>query len=144
MKTNIHPHYRTVVFHDTSANEYFKVGSTIKTEREIELDGETYPYVTIDVSSASHPYYTGRQKTITTEGSAARFQQRLAVDDLLRQPGGETLHHRIAVLVAVIQLYAASGDRAQQQDGGEDQRQTLAQAQPSIHGAGSGLSVANL
>lgn len=76
MKADIHPHYRTVVFHDTSANEYFKVGSTIKTEREIELDGETYPYVTIDVSSASHPYYTGRQKTITTESSAARFQQR--------------------------------------------------------------------
>lgn len=51
MKPNIHPHYRTVVFHDTSANEFFKVGSTIRTEREIELDGETYPYVTLDVSS---------------------------------------------------------------------------------------------
>ena len=49
MKANIHPHYRTVVFHDTSVNEYFKVGSTIKTEREIELDGVTYPYVTLDV-----------------------------------------------------------------------------------------------
>ena len=54
MKPNIHPHYRTVVFHDTSANEYFKVGSTIRTEREIELEGETYPYVTLDVSSKSH------------------------------------------------------------------------------------------
>ena len=43
MKPNIHPHYRTVVFHDTSANEFFKVGSTIRTEREIELDGGTYP-----------------------------------------------------------------------------------------------------
>lgn len=40
MKPDIHPAYRTVVFHDTSANEYFKVGSTIKTDREIELDGE--------------------------------------------------------------------------------------------------------
>ena len=78
MKADIHPHYRTVVFHDTSANEYFKVGSTIKTEREIELDGVTYPYVTIDVSSASHPFYTGRQKTLSTEGSAARFRQRYA------------------------------------------------------------------
>lgn len=62
MKAHIHPPYRTVVFHDTSANEYFKVGSTIRTERVIELDGETYPYVTIDVSSKSHPYYTGKQK----------------------------------------------------------------------------------
>ncbi|MGM5313723.1 50S ribosomal protein L31, partial [Salmonella enterica] len=57
MKPDIHPVYRTVVFHDTSANEYVKVGSTIKTEREIELDGVTYPYVTIDVSSKSHPFY---------------------------------------------------------------------------------------
>ncbi|CAM6371292.1 Large ribosomal subunit protein bL31B-1 [Escherichia coli] len=51
MKPNIHPEYRTVVFHDTSVDEYFKIGSTIKTDREIELDGVTYPYVTIDVSS---------------------------------------------------------------------------------------------
>ena len=76
MKAHIHPPYRTVVFHDTSANEYFKVGSTIKTDREIELEGVTYPYVTIDVSSVSHPYYTGKQKVVGNEGSAARFQQR--------------------------------------------------------------------
>lgn len=76
MKPDIHPVYRTVVFHDTSANEYVKVGSTIKTEREIELDGVTYPYVTIDVSSKSHPFYTGKQKTFDNEGRAARFQKR--------------------------------------------------------------------
>ena len=75
MKAHIHPPYRTVVFHDTSANEYFKVGSTIRTDRVIELDGETFPYVTIDVSSKSHPYYTGKQKTFASEGSAARFRQ---------------------------------------------------------------------
>lgn len=46
MKTGIHPDYRTVVFHDVSANAYFKVGSTIKTDRTIELDGESWPYVT--------------------------------------------------------------------------------------------------
>lgn len=62
MKPNIHPEYRTVVFHDTSVDEYFKIGSTIKTDREIELDGVTYPYVTIDVSSKSHPFYTGKLK----------------------------------------------------------------------------------
>ncbi|HBQ7835243.1 TPA: type B 50S ribosomal protein L31 [Klebsiella pneumoniae] len=76
MKAHIHPPYRTVVFHDTSANEYFKVGSTIRTDRVIKLDGETFPYVTIDVSSKSHPYYTGKQKTFANEGSAARFRQR--------------------------------------------------------------------
>lgn len=78
MKPDIHPHYRTVVFHDTSVDEFFKVGSTIKTDREIELDGQTYPYITLDVSSKSHPYYTGKQKTFSTEGSAARFRQRFS------------------------------------------------------------------
>ncbi len=56
--------------------KYFKVGSTIRTDRVIELDGETFPYVTIDVSSKSHPYYTGKQKTFASEGSAAEFRQR--------------------------------------------------------------------
>ena len=64
MKSDIHPAYRTVVFHDTSANEYFKV------------DGRTYPYVSIEVSSKSHPFYTGKQKTFSAEGSTARFRQR--------------------------------------------------------------------
>lgn len=76
MKTGIHPDYRIVVFHDLSADTYFKVGSTIKTDRTIELDGQNWPYVTIDVSSASHPYYTGKQKEFSKEGSTARFQQR--------------------------------------------------------------------
>lgn len=76
MKPDIHPGYRTVVFHDTSVDQYFKIGSTIQTEREIELDGQTWPYVTLDISSASHPYYTGKQKILASESSAARFQQR--------------------------------------------------------------------
>lgn len=76
MKQNIHPEYRTVVFHDTSVDEYFKIGSTIKTDREIELDGVTYPYVTIDVSSKSHPFYTGKLRTVASEGNVARFTQR--------------------------------------------------------------------
>ena len=76
MKPVIHPAYRTVVFHDTSANEYFKVGSTISTDRTIDLEGVTFPYITIEVSSASHPYYTGKQKEYSKEGSTARFNQR--------------------------------------------------------------------
>lgn len=55
---------------------YFKIGSTIKTDREIELDGVTYPYVTIDVSSKSHPFYTGKLRTVASEGNVARFTQR--------------------------------------------------------------------
>nr|WP_154325244.1 type B 50S ribosomal protein L31 [Pantoea sp. 201603H] len=76
MKADIHPHYRPVIFHDTSANHYFKVGSTIKTDRTIEYEGLIYPCVLLDVSSASHAYYTGKQKEFAKEGSAARFNQR--------------------------------------------------------------------
>ena len=62
MKPNIHPDYNVVAFHDTAADSYFIIGSTIKTDRTIELEGKTYPYVPIDVSSDSHPFYTGKQK----------------------------------------------------------------------------------
>ncbi|EOD2822466.1 TPA: type B 50S ribosomal protein L31 [Providencia stuartii] len=78
MKSGIHPQYRTVVFHDTSADAYFKVGSTIKTEKTIEFEGERFLYVTLDVSSQSHPFYTGKQKMISQEGKTAQFQKRFA------------------------------------------------------------------
>jgi len=45
MKPNIHPDYNVVAFHDTAADSYFIIGSTIKTDRTIELEGKTYPYV---------------------------------------------------------------------------------------------------
>lgn len=79
MKENIHPEYQTVVFHDTSVDEYFLVGSTLKTDRTIEYkDGKTYPYFTIDVSSASHPFYTGKQRQVNKEGRVANFNRRFA------------------------------------------------------------------
>ncbi len=76
MKPTIHPHYRQVVFHDLGADHYIVVGSTIHTERTIEYQGQIYPYVTLDVSAYSHPFYTGKQKEFAKEGSAARFAQR--------------------------------------------------------------------
>ncbi|MBK4784183.1 MAG: type B 50S ribosomal protein L31 [Pantoea sp. Pent] len=76
MKPNIHPHYRPVVFHDTTVDEYFKVGATIQTDRTIQFEGEELPYVTLDVSSKSHVYYTGKQKEFAKEGSAVRFDKR--------------------------------------------------------------------
>ncbi|AOM41791.1 type B 50S ribosomal protein L31 [Xenorhabdus hominickii] len=76
MRSGIHPTYRTVVFHDTSAGTYFKVGSTIYTEKTITLEGSEYPYVTIEVSAESHPFYTGKQRALSQEGSMARFQKR--------------------------------------------------------------------
>ncbi len=77
MKTGIHPNYRTVVFHDTSADQYFLIGSTLQTDRTIEWkDGNTYPYTTLDVSSASHPFFTGKQRVVDKEGRVANFNRR--------------------------------------------------------------------
>ncbi|MCC5852872.1 MAG: type B 50S ribosomal protein L31 [Alkalimonas sp.] len=74
MKPTIHPEYRQVLFHDMAADAYFLVGSTIQTERtKTWRDGNTYPYVPLDVSSASHPFYTGKQKQISSEGRMANF-----------------------------------------------------------------------
>jgi large subunit ribosomal protein L31 len=79
MKPNIHPEYRDVLFHDTAADVYFLIGSTVETDREQEhSDGKTYPYVALDVSSASHPMYTGQQRQATTEGRIAGFNKRFA------------------------------------------------------------------
>ncbi len=76
MQPNIHPEYQDVVFHDTAADAYFVVGSTVKTDRTIEYKGKTYPYVPIDVSSASHPQYTGKQRVATNEGRVAKFKNK--------------------------------------------------------------------
>ena len=77
MRPHIHPEYRKVLFHDLASNTYFLIGSTLATDRTKEWeDGNTYPYVTLDVSSASHPFYTGKQKQVGKEGQVARFGQR--------------------------------------------------------------------
>ena len=57
MKPDIHPEYRKVLFHDTSSDTFFLVGSTAQTTQTKEYEGQTYPYMTIDVSSASHPLH---------------------------------------------------------------------------------------
>lgn len=76
MQPGIHPEYRDVVFHDTTADTYFVIGSTLKMSRTIEYQGKTYPYMTIDVSSASHPYYTGKQKANKSDGRVAKFNKK--------------------------------------------------------------------
>lgn len=76
MKENIHPKYQQVAFHDTSVDKYFIVGSTLQTSKTVELDGIVYPYYAIEVSSESHPYYTGKQSITTQDGRVAKFKSR--------------------------------------------------------------------
>ena len=77
MKKGIHPEYREVLFHDISVDEYFLIGSTLKTDKTKEWeDGKTYPYYPLDVSSASHPFYTGKQKILDTGRRVQKFEKR--------------------------------------------------------------------
>ena len=78
MRPNIHPNYREVLFHDTNANAFFVIGSTLETAQTREHEGKTYPYVTLDISSASHPFYTGEQRQASNEGRVASFHKRFA------------------------------------------------------------------
>ena len=67
MKKGIHPEYKPVVFQDASANYSILTRSTIKSSDTIEWeDGKTYPLVRLEISSASHPFFTGKQKLIDT------------------------------------------------------------------------------
>lgn len=78
MKKDIHPEFRTVVFHDVGADKMFFIKSTIKTDNSKQIDGIDYPYVLLDVSSASHPFYTGKQKRRASDGRIAKFDKRYA------------------------------------------------------------------
>jgi large subunit ribosomal protein L31 len=78
MKSDIHPkNYRKVIFHDNSSGERFLVGSTIEAATtEKWTDGKEYPITFVDVSSASHPFYTGLEKVMDTAGRVERFKAR--------------------------------------------------------------------
>ena len=77
MKQGIHPEYKEVVFQDEDAGFAFLTRSTIKTNETIEWDdGKEYPLVKLDISSASHPFFTGKQKLVDSTGRVERFKQR--------------------------------------------------------------------
>ncbi len=77
MKKGIHPEYRPVVFQDFAANFSFLSRSTVKTNDTIVWsDGQTYPRVKLDISSASHPFYTGKMKFVDTTGQIERFRKK--------------------------------------------------------------------
>lgn len=80
MKAEIHPkNYRMVIFHDNTSGERVLIGSTIRTEKTDKwTDGTEYPIAFVDVTSASHPFYTGNEKVMDTAGRVERFKQRAA------------------------------------------------------------------
>jgi large subunit ribosomal protein L31 len=79
VKPDIHPNYRYVVYQDTSSDFAFLTRSTIQTEDTIEWeDGKTYPMAKLEISSASHPFYTGKQILVDSGGRVERFRRRYA------------------------------------------------------------------
>ena len=78
MKSNIHPeNHRPVIFHDNSSGARFLVLSTVETDAtDTWEDGKKYPIAYVDVSSASHPFYTGQEKVMDTAGRVERFKAR--------------------------------------------------------------------
>ena len=79
MKADIHPTYKEVVFQDLSSDFAFLTRSTLSSKETVKWeDGNEYPLVKIDISSASHPFYTGKQKVMDTGGRVDRFRKRYA------------------------------------------------------------------
>ncbi len=77
MKAGIHPEYKAVVFQDISSDFSILTRSTIKSKDTIKWeDGKEYPLVKVEVSSASHPFYTGKHKMLDSGGRVDRFKKR--------------------------------------------------------------------
>ena len=79
MKKGIHPNYRPVVFMDAAANYSFLSSSTAATDQVTTwTDGKEYPLYRVEISSASHPFYTGKMKFLDTTGRVEKFQKKYA------------------------------------------------------------------
>jgi large subunit ribosomal protein L31 len=81
MKKEIHPaNYRPVLFIDNSSGSEFIIPSTVKTEEtaKAKIDKKEYPVFRVEISSATHPFYTGEVRTLDTAGRVERFKQKRA------------------------------------------------------------------
>lgn len=77
MKKGIHPeNYRPVVFKDMSNDDVFITRSTMAAKETIELDGVEYPLIKVEISSTSHPFFTGKAKLVDTAGRVDKFMSR--------------------------------------------------------------------
>lgn len=83
MKADIHPkNYRTVVFQDAGSGAQFLIGSTVETDQKTTVGGTEYPLYAVEISSDSHPFYTGKQSTLDRAGRVDRFRKRTAARTL--------------------------------------------------------------
>lgn len=105
MKKDIHPDYRPVVFQDVSTGYSFLTRSTVSTDRTIQWeDGNEYPLLTLEISSSSHPFYTGTQRLLDSAGRVERFERRYA-----RAKGGDA---KAAAPADAVEAAADASDEA--------------------------------
>ena len=76
MKSEIHPEYAPVVFRDLASGATFLTRSTVSSDKTIDLDGATYPVIDVEISSESHPFYTGKQRIMDSAGRVEKFNSR--------------------------------------------------------------------
>jgi large subunit ribosomal protein L31 len=77
MKTGIHPEIYDVVFVDVSSGAQFITESTVKSEETVKIDGKEYYVIKVDISSDTHPFYTGKQKLVDTAGRVEKFMAKM-------------------------------------------------------------------
>lgn len=77
MKAEIHPTYQPVVFRDLTSGQSFLTRSTATSDKTVEWeDGNSYPVIDVEISSASHPFYTGKQRILDSAGRVEKFNKR--------------------------------------------------------------------
>jgi large subunit ribosomal protein L31 len=82
MKKDIHPSYKPVVFRDTASGTLFLTRSTASSKQKVKYtDGNEYPVFDVEISSASHPFFTGKQQLVDTAGRIERFKKKYNIKD---------------------------------------------------------------
>ena len=76
MKAEIHPAYAPVVFRDLASGEMFLTRSTVSSDKTVTFEGAEYPVIDVEISSASHPFYTGKQRIMDSAGRVEKFNKR--------------------------------------------------------------------
>lgn len=81
MKKGIHPDYHQVVFMDSSTGKKFLAGSTIESKETTDYEGKDYPLIRVEITSDSHPFYTGKQKFAQADGRIDRFNKKYGMQN---------------------------------------------------------------
>ncbi|MFC2694685.1 MAG: type B 50S ribosomal protein L31 [Lactobacillus sp.] len=81
MQKGIHPKYQQVVFMDSATGAKFLAGSTVTSKETTDYEGKTYPLVRVEASSASHPFYTGKQKFAQADGQIEKFNKKYGLSN---------------------------------------------------------------